>query len=178
VTFWFLLLAFAASLNPCRFRLAFAGRPEVVALGSLAALGVGATLCFLGEAVLDALAISPESFRLAAALVLAVEGIRALLAASPRPAPALAALRAALVPVAFPLLLQPGVVVLALAAGGDDVAATAVGALAIALVPVIGASLLAGGARTDALLLAGGRLFGALEIVAGAALAVDAIRDV
>jgi hypothetical protein len=30
----------------------------------------------------------------------------------------------------------------------------------------------------DALLLAGGRLLGALEIAAGAALAVDAIRDV
>jgi small neutral amino acid transporter SnatA (MarC family) len=178
VTFWFLLLAFAASLNPCRFRLAFAGRPEIVALGSAAALAVGAALCFSGEAVLDALSISPESFRLAAALVLTVEGVRALLAGSPRPASALQGLRAALVPVAFPLLLQPGVVVLALAAGGDDVAGKAIGALAVALLPVVGVSLVAGGTRADALLLAGGRLLGALEIVAGAALAVDAIRDV
>jgi hypothetical protein len=82
------------------------------------------------------------------------------------------------VPVAFPLLLQPGVVVLALAAGGDDVAGKAIGALAVALLPVVGVSLVAGGTRADALLLAGGRLLGALEIVAGAALAVDAIRDV
>ena len=178
MTFWFLLLAFAASSNPCRFRLAFSGRPEIVVLGSLAALGIGAALCLSGDAVLDALAISPESFRLAAALVLTVEGVRALLAGSPRPAPALPGLRAALVPVAFPLLLQPGVVVLALAAGGDDVAGTAIGALAVALLAVVGASLLAGGQRADALLLAGGRLLGALEIVAGAALAVDAIRDV
>ena len=110
--------------------------------------------------------------------MLTVEGVRALLAGSPRPAPALPGLRAALVPVAFPLLLQPGVVVLALAAGGDDVAGTAIGALAVALLAVVGASLVAGGQRADALLLAGGRLLGALEIVAGAALAVDAIRDV
>ncbi|HWB56932.1 MAG TPA: hypothetical protein VG479_08365 [Gaiellaceae bacterium] len=178
MTFWFLLLAFAASLNPCRFRLAFAGRTAIVALGSLAALGAGAALCLSGGAVLDALAISPESFRLAAALVLAVEGVRALLAGSPRPAPELAGLTAALVPVAFPLLLQPGVVVLALAAGGDDVAAEGIGALAVALLPVVGASLVAREARADVLLLAGGRLLGALEIVAGAALAVDAIRDV
>ena len=66
MTFWFLLLAFAASSNPCRFRLAFSGRPEIVVLGSLAALGIGAALCLSGDAVLDALAISPESFRLAA----------------------------------------------------------------------------------------------------------------
>ena len=81
-------------------------------------------------------------------------------------------------PVAFPLLLTPGVVALAIAAGGDGVEAEAVGALALALALTLGATLLPRGTRADALLAAGGRLLGALEIVAGVALAVEAIKDV
>jgi small neutral amino acid transporter SnatA (MarC family) len=178
VSFWFLLLAFAASLNACRFRLAFPGRPALLALGSLLALGAGTALALSGRALLDALEISPESFRLAAALVLTIEGARALLSGQPTTASALPGLRAALVPVAFPLLLQPGVVVLALAAGGDDVSGLAMGALAVALLLVVGTGLLPRGPRAEALLAAGGRLLGALEIVVGVALAVDALRDV
>ena len=81
-------------------------------------------------------------------------------------------------PVAFPLLLQPGIVVLALAAGGDDVSGLALGALAVALLLVVGTGLLPRGPRAEALLAAGGRLLGALEIAVGVALAVDALRDV
>lgn len=178
MSFWFLLLAFAASLNACRVGLAFPGHPVTLALGSLLALGAGTALAFSGRGVLEALEISPESFRLAAALVLTVEGARALLAGQPTTAPAVPGLRAALVPVAFPLLLQPGVVVLALAAGGDDISGLAIGALAVALLLVAGTGLLPRGTRAEALLAAGGRLLGALEIAVGVALAVDALRDV
>lgn len=178
MSFWFLLLAFTASLNPCRFRLAFLGQPATLALGSVLALGAGAALAGAGGAVLAALEISPESFRLAAAAVLTLEGARALLAGRPPTAPALPGLRAALVPVAFPLLLQPGVVVLALAAGGDEVSGLAAGALAVALLLAVGTGSLPSGPRAEALFTAGGRLLGAFEIVVGAALAVDALRDV
>jgi hypothetical protein len=123
------------------------------------------------DPLLDALDVSPESFRLAAGLVLAVEGARALVWPRPADEPELPGLAAALVPVAFPLLLQPGVIVLALAAGAEDVAASGIGALAVAL-------LLAAALPARALLPAGARVLGALEIVAGAALAVAAIADV
>lgn len=178
MSFGFLLLAFAAALNPCRTRLGLPERREALVLGSLIALAAGAALATAGSVVLDSLDVSPESFRLAAGLVLTLEGLRALSLPRPAAEPELPGHGAALVPVAFPLLLQPGVVVLALAAGGDGVAGEATGALAAALVLVGLAAALPIESRAGVLLVAGGRLVGALEIAVGAALAVDAIRDV
>ena len=171
MSFGLLLVAFLGAVNPCRARLALPARPEVAGLGALVALAVAAAVAALGGAALDALDVSPESFRLAAGLVLAVEGARALVWPQPAREPELPGLGAALIPVAFPILLQPGVVVLALAAGGDGVGASGIGALAIAL---LAAAVLPGGR----LLPAGARLVGSLEIVAGAALAISAIGDV
>jgi small neutral amino acid transporter SnatA (MarC family) len=167
-----------AAVNPCRVRLALPERRAVVAFGALLALGTAAAVAAVGGAFLDALDISPESFRLAAAVVLALEGARALILPRPGAEPDLAGFGAALVPVAFPLLLTPGVVALALVAGGDEMAAEAVGALALAFGSVLVASLVPRGDRADALLAAGGRLLGAAEIAAGIALAVDALHDV
>jgi multiple antibiotic resistance protein len=178
VSFGFLLLAFAAAANPCRASLVLPPRPPALALGALVALGAGAALAVSGGVVLEALDVSPESFRLAAALVLGLEGARALLLPRPPTEPELPGLRAALVPIAFPLLLQPGVVMLALAAGADDVAGRALVALAAALAVVVLAGAVQAGERGRALLAAGGRLIGALELAVGVALAVDALRDV
>ncbi len=178
MSFGFLLVAFVAALNPCRARLVLPERRAAVALGALIALGTGAALAAVGGVFLDWLDVSPESFRLAAALVLGLEGARALLVARPAAEPELAGLGAALVPVAFPLLLTPGVVALAIAAGGDGVEAAAIGALAAALLLVLLTAALPRGTRADALLAAGGRLLGATEIAAGIALAVEALRDV
>jgi small neutral amino acid transporter SnatA (MarC family) len=178
MSFGFFLLAFTVALNPPLVRLAAPRRVEVLVLGSLVALAVGAALAATAKALLDALDISPESLRLAAGLVLALEGLRVLVLPRPAAEAALPGLGAALVPVAFPLLLQPGVVMLSLAAGGDGSVGEAVGALAVALALVVLAAAVPVGPRTVPLLAAGGRLLGAIEIAAGAALAVDAIRDV
>lgn len=178
MTFAFLTFAFVAALNPCRLRLVVPERSAAVALGALLALGAVAAIAAIGGALLAALDISPESFRLGAALVLALEGARALVFARPAAEPELAGLKAALVPVAFPLLLAPGVVALGVAAGGDDVEPEAVGALAVALALVLVMTLVPRGPRADARLVAGGRLLAAFEIAAGVALAVGAIRDV
>ena len=110
--------------------------------------------------------------------MLVLEGARALLLARPATEPELAGLGAAVVPVLFPLLLTPGVVALALAAGGDDMAGEAVGALAIAFGAVVLTTWIPRGERADPLLAAGGRLLGAAEIAAGIALAVDSLHDV
>ena len=132
----------------------------------------------VGGAFLDALDISPETFRLAAALVLALEGARALLLARPATEPELAGSAPRSSRSLFPLLLTPGVVALALAAGGDDMAGEAVGALAITFAAVVLTTWIPRGERADALLGAGGRLLGAAEIAAGIALAVDSLHDV
>ncbi|HXV96627.1 MAG TPA: hypothetical protein VD695_08765 [Gaiellaceae bacterium] len=178
MTFAFLAFALVAAVNPCRLRLALPERRAAVALGALLALASFAAITAAGGALLDALDVSPESFRLGAALVLALEGARGVLLSRPGREPELAGLGAALVPVAFPLLLSPGVVALAIAAGGDDVEAEALGALALALAVTLAVTLVPRGERADALLAAGGRLLAALEVAAGAALAVGAIRDV
>jgi small neutral amino acid transporter SnatA (MarC family) len=178
VTFAFLAFALVAAVNPCRLRLALPDRTGAVVLGALLALGAVAAIAALGGALLDALDVSPESFRLGAALVLALEGARALVLPRPGAEPELPGLRAAVVPVAFPLLLSPGVVALAVAAGGGDVEPELLAALALALALALAVTLVGRSARSDALLAAGGRLLGALEIAAGIALAVGAIRDV
>jgi small neutral amino acid transporter SnatA (MarC family) len=178
MTFAFLAFAFVAAVNPCRLRLVLPERSAVVALGCATALGAVAVIAAVGGALLDALDISPESFRLGAALVLFLEGARALVFVRPAPEPELAGLKAAVVPVAFPLLLTPGVVALAVAAGGDDVELHAVAALVLACGLVVAATLLPRVERARPLLVAGGRLLAALEIAAGVALAVSAIRDV
>ena len=174
----FLVVAFVAAVNPCRARLGFRGPWPTLALGAALAALAGAALAAVGAAVLDALDVSPESFRLAAGLVLAVEGARTLAWLRPATERGLPGLWAAVVPVSFPLLLQPGVVVLALAAGGDDVVGRAVAALAVALGAAAAAGAIRGGAGAEGLLVAGSRLFGAIELTAGVALAVDAVRDV
>jgi small neutral amino acid transporter SnatA (MarC family) len=178
MSFGFFLLAFAAALNPLLTRLAAPGRPAALALGALVALAAGAALAAAASVLLDALDVSPESLRLAAGLVLVLEGSRVLVLPRLGAEPALPGLGAALVPVAFPLLLRPGVVMLSLAAGGDGSVGEAVGALAAALVLVVLVGAVSMGPRTEPLLAAGARVLGALEIAAGAALAVDAIRDV
>jgi small neutral amino acid transporter SnatA (MarC family) len=174
----FLLFALVASVNPCRVRLVLPERREAVALGALLALGSAAAVAAVGGALLDALDISPETFRLAAAIVLALEGARALVLGRPPNEPELGGLGAALVPVAFPLLLTPGVVALAIAAGGDAVVTEAVIGLAFAYALVLLATFVPRGERAEALLVAGGRILGAAEIAAGIALSVDALRDV
>jgi small neutral amino acid transporter SnatA (MarC family) len=174
----FLAVAFVAAVNPCRARLGCASPWPPFALGCALAALAAAALAAAGHSVLDALDVSPESFRLAAGFVLAVEGARTLVWPRPATERGLSGLWAAVVPVAFPLLLQPGVVVLALAAGGDEVVGRALPALAVAL----GAAAAAGAVRVrvgaEGLLVAGSRLLGAIELTAGVALAVDAIRDV
>jgi small neutral amino acid transporter SnatA (MarC family) len=174
VSFGLLLVSFIGAANACRMRLALPRRRATVALGALAALAAGAVLALVGGVLLDALDVSPESFRLAAGAVLAVEGVRTLVWPRPTAEPELPGLAAALVPVAFPLLLQPGVVVLALAAGGDDVAAAGVAALALALTLVVAVDVL----PTGPLVVAGARVIAVLEILAGAALAISSLTDV
>jgi len=178
VSFGFLLLAFVAAANPCRASLALPPRPPALAVGALVTLAACAALAASGGVVLAALDVSPESFRLATALVLGLEGVRALLLPRPPREPELPGLGAALVPITFPLLLQPGVVMLALAAGADEVAGRALGALAVAFGVVVLAGTVQVEERGAALLAAGGRLVGALELAVGVALAVDAVRDV
>ena len=74
----------------------------------------------VGGPLLDALDVSEPSFRVAAGIVAALAGAVDLFRRPPSPEPALAGWRAALVPVAIPVVARPALLVLALGAGADQ----------------------------------------------------------
>lgn len=154
MNFAFLVAAFVATVNGPRVRLAHPERG--LFLPALGALGLAAAAIAFAEELLEALAISPESFRIAAGLVLAVAGLRTLVRPVPGRAPALAA--------AF----TPELAVLAVSAGADDATGRAVAAAAVGVVLVL--------APVRAVPAA--RFLAALQVVVAVALVVGGIRDV
>jgi small neutral amino acid transporter SnatA (MarC family) len=147
VTFVVLLVAFVSCVNPARVHCALpapgtrGARVAVTAVGAAVTLVVVAAVAGLAHALLDALDIDEASARIAAGLVLLIAGGRDLLTGPPAAEPALPGWRAALVPVAVPLLLTPELVVLAVAAGADRGVAVTVGAALLAVGAVVGAAL-------------------------------------
>ncbi len=175
-----IVLGFIGAVNPARVRLGLsaAARLEIVALGSLIVLGTAAGIAAGAGWLLDELDVSSETFRLAAGLVLAVEGSWILVRPRPYPEPVLPNRLAALVPVAFPLLLTPGLVVLCLAAGADLGVGQTCSALVCGLVLLFPTLLVERSTRNEALLTSGARLLATLEIVAAAGLGLEGLRAV
>jgi small neutral amino acid transporter SnatA (MarC family) len=180
---WLWALALVLALNPARaaFGIPRAGpAPWSVAaaggaIGALAACVAAA----LGDPLLDALDVSEPSFRTAAGIVAVLAGVGDLFRRPPPPEPALAGWRAALVPVAIPLVARPALLVLALGAGADrDVLVTAAAmALGVALVIALtawGPTESAGGR----VLRWAGRLLGAGLVACGVILTIDGVLDV
>ncbi|HET8756205.1 MAG TPA: MarC family protein [Solirubrobacteraceae bacterium] len=124
---WLWALALLLALNPARasFGIPRSGRSsrEVAWLcavgGALGALAICAC-AVLGDPLLDALDVSTPAFRTAAGVVALLAGATDLFRRPPRPDPALPGRRAALVPVALPLVARPTLLVMALSAGADQ----------------------------------------------------------
>jgi small neutral amino acid transporter SnatA (MarC family) len=145
------------------------------ALGALAAC----LAALLGDPLLDALDVSEPSFRLAVGLIAVVVGAADIFRRPPAPDPALPGRRAALVPVAFPLVARPTLLVLALGAGADRSAllallATAVGAAALT---ALTAWYPPDGPRARTLRWTA-RLLSVGLVACGAVLAIDGLLDV
>jgi small neutral amino acid transporter SnatA (MarC family) len=133
---WAALLLMA--LNPARaaFGVPRAGRSprevaELAALGGVAGALAVCVAALLGDPLLDALDVSESSFRIAAGIAAALAGAFDLFRRPPSPEPALEGRRAALVPVAIPLVARPVLIVLALGAGADSGVLVALGAMAL-----------------------------------------------
>ena len=182
---WLWLAVLVLALNPARaaFGVPRARSPRTAA-GIAAAGGLlgGLAVCLAAAAggpLLDALDVSEPSFRVAAGIVAAVTGVADLFRRPPRPDPGLAGRRAALVPVAIPLVARPALLVLALGAGADS------GVLVSFVAMVTGTALLtalAAGCPTDG---PGGRVLrwvsgvlGAALIACGVILVLDGVLDV
>jgi len=183
---WLWAAALVLALNPARaaFGLPRGGRWPRDVLG-VAVLGgaVGALLvcaaAVVGSPLLDALDVSEPSFRVAAGIVAALAGGADLFRRPPAPEPALAGWRAALSPVAIPVVARPVVLLLALSAGADRGLLPTAGAMAIGIALVTG---LAAGAPTDG---SGGRtlrwasrLLATGLVACGIIIALDGILDV
>ena len=180
---WLWAVALFAAVNPFRSALAVPRGERsarivtgIAALGGLAGAAVALAAGFAGGLLVSALDISDPSLRIAAGVVAAVAGVAALVRRPPPPVPALPGLRAALVPVAVPIVANAGLVVVAVGAFADRGAvlvsaalATAVGTLAVlaAFVPTEGVA--------GRVLAWAGRLTAAVLIVAAAQLVIDGI---
>jgi small neutral amino acid transporter SnatA (MarC family) len=137
---WLWLVALVAAANSCRVALGIPRRDRsprdiavVAAIGGVAG-GLGVYLVSLASGpILDALDVSAPAFRIAAGAVGAVAGAVVLVRGAPSPEPALPGWRAALVPVAVPLVAGPALVFLALSAHADRGAGVVALALALAV---------------------------------------------
>jgi small neutral amino acid transporter SnatA (MarC family) len=183
---WLWAAVLVLALNPTRaaFGVPRAGRSPRTVVG-LAALGgaVGGLLvcaaATAGDSLLEALDVSEPSFRIAAGVVAAIAGAADLLRRPPPPDPALAGWRAALIPVAIPVVARPALLVLALGAGADRGVLVSAGAMALGIALLIG---LARGWPTEGprgrVLRWAGRLLAAALVACGVILAVDGVLDV
>jgi small neutral amino acid transporter SnatA (MarC family) len=123
-------------------------------------LVVGATV--FADDLLEALSISPESFRIAAGVVLAVTGIRTLVWPNAVAGPFAA------------VLVTPELACVALSFGADESTGRALGAAALTL-PILA---LAATTRAPLPPALGAQLLAALQIVVAVALAISGMRDV
>ena len=183
---WLWAAALLLALNPAR---AACGIPrdgrssrEVAGLAAFGGAIGGLAVCAaaaVGDVLLDALDVSAPAFRTAAGIVAVLAGAADLLQRPPPPEPALAGRRAALVPVAIPVVARPALLVLALSAGADHRVLVSVGAMAIGVALATG---LAAGYPTEGpggrVLRWAGRLLAAGLVASGVLLAIDGILDV
>ena len=183
---WLWAAALVLALNPARaaFGVPRAGRSPRAVAGVAALGGVigGLAACataIAGGPLLDALDVSEPSFRTAAGIVAGLTGAADLFRRPPLPEPALGGWRAALIPVAIPVVARAALLVLALGTGADRGALVCAGAMAIGIGLLTG---LAPGWPTDGAggrtLRWAGRLLAAGLVACGVILAIDGILDV
>lgn len=183
---WLWVAVLVLALNPARaaFAIPRAGRSPRTAVGVAALGGVigGLVVCAAAAAggpLLEALDVSEPSFRIAAGGVAALAGAADLFRRPPRPEPALPGRRAALIPVAIPVVARPVLLVLALGAGAERGVLVSAGAMAmgVALLTGLAAASPTEGSRARALRWTG-RLLAAALVACGVILALDGVLDV
>ncbi len=184
MSFVFAAVAAVAAVNAPRLRplvpqATATGRAAtvVVAAGSAIAFGVMVGIAFMATSLLGWLDITEEMWRIATGLVVIAAGLRYVAFPMPGDEPELGGLRAAIVPVAFPLLVTPELFVLVVALSVGASVGTALGAVAVALATANVALMAPRGPKSGPW-TAGARFHAAVLVVVGVAIVVDAIRDV
>lgn len=180
----FVAMALLAVVNPFRVRLAVpedgGGRARMAELagGALLLLGVAAVVVAASVPLLDWLDISPETWRIAAGLVVVLAGAWVIVFPQRTAEPELPGRWAALVPVLFPYLLTPEVLVAVWSLGADEPAALVLSGLAASLGVAVVLGLTPKEGAPAAMLRGAARLLAALAVVVGIALIISGIREV
>ncbi len=153
-----------------RVRVAALGAGGLVVLGALVGAGSGP--------VLGAASLTGPTARIAAGVAVTVVAVRDLLSRPPSPEPALAGDAAAVVPVLFPHLATPGLVLLMVSVGHDRGVAVVAGlAVAAGASLVVVAALPAGWVSTR-WWRAVGSLVSASAVLAGVGVTVSGVLDI
>ena len=174
------LLGFLATVNPAAAALALirdrrTDRPRSVAAGVAVAVAVLVVLAAAADPILDLLDINLGTYRLGAGVVIAVAGLRWLVAGAAPACPEPDEDRRLAGFVAFPVLLTPGAVVLAVSVGAEH--GTLEAAVGIVVAAVLGGLGLYLRRSVPHLFVAGlVRMLGAAATVLGVVVAVDGIR--
>jgi small neutral amino acid transporter SnatA (MarC family) len=177
-------VAYLATVNPLRTRLGLPeterrrGRANVLILGALLALAGVAALAGWSGPILDALEVSPETFRLAAGIVIAVAAMVTLGRPRPTEEPEAKGWASALWPVAYPRLLSAEVVALSLTTGTKEGVAATLVAAAVAFGVTVALGWLPRTEFTDRVLVNTGRVVTVGLAIVAVYLMVDGIRDV
>ncbi len=184
MTVWMLVLAGLCVVNPARALSALpvgSDRVPVAGLGAALTWGALVPLAAFAGPLLDLLPVSPATARMAEGLLLVITGVLVLAWPSPEPEPSLPGRRAGLVPVAFPVLLTPGLGLLALAGATDQGSIVTLAALAAALALVPLAARIWAGPLTpvqERVRRASARVFAAGLLPLGAALMINGLFDI
>ncbi|MEP7215571.1 MAG: MarC family protein [Anaerolineaceae bacterium] len=186
MNYWQLSIFFFAAINPAAIASAMARHGEdrdapvrwlVPAIGVAIAAVVYGAAAFGAKQVLDGLDIEPESFRVAAGIVMAAVGTFVIWRGAPDYSAASGGLSAAVFPLALPLLVSPAGLVAVVTYGADDGGGKTFGALVVSL--AIAAVLLILRPRPGLPALdAVARITGTLLVVVAAGLVVDGVRSV
>ena len=113
-------------------------RLRAAALAFAVGLGVCALAALFGGRVLDGLSISPESFRIAAGIVMAPFGLVAMIRRWPMAEEINPGWKAAIAPFGLGLLAGPPSIAAAVVYANDEGKLITIAALAIAMLPAIG----------------------------------------
>jgi small neutral amino acid transporter SnatA (MarC family) len=173
------IAAWLAALNPPRTRLGLpaGGTPRtatgiVLGVATLIAAAAGA------QGLLDTLEISPETFRIAAGFVLVIVAAVMLFAPVPTAEPVPEGAWAWVWPVAYPRVVSPETLALALTTGSSD-------GLGVVIPGVVSAAFVlfllvhvAGTGLSGRALAATGRVLAVVLVLAGVWLAIQGIREV
>jgi len=179
-----MLVAYMAALNPMRTRLGLPeqsdGRARMDLLAAGAAIGVIAliALAALAGSLLSALEISPETFRIAAGLVLVIIAAWMLFVPVPTDEPIPDGAGAALWPVAYPRVISPETIALVLTTGASDGVGSALSGLVAASAALVALGPIRRGPLSGRILASGGRVFAVALALVGIWLALQGVREV